>query len=150
MLHLLLGTDWTANRDEILRRVSLDVRNEKENRILMVPELVSHETERLLCAYAGDTASRFAEVLSFTRLARRVADLYGSSAEESLDAGGRVVAMAAAVKRLSSVLKAYASAETKPEFLTSTSDTWVSHTLSSIISASCLRHRRRYSRCAIK
>ena len=118
MLHLLLGTDWTANRDEILRRVSLDVRNEKENRILMVPELVSHETERLLCAYAGDTASRFAEVLSFTRLARRVADLYGSSAEESLDAGGRVVAMAAAVKRLSSVLKAYASAETKPEFLT--------------------------------
>ena len=118
MLHLLLGTDWTANRDEILRRVSLDVEKQKENRILMVPELVSHETERLLCAYAGDTASRFAEVLSFTRLARRVADLYGSSAEESLDAGGRVVAMAAAVKRLSSVLKAYASAETKPEFLT--------------------------------
>ena len=32
MLHLLLGTDWIANRDEILRRVSRDVRNEKENR----------------------------------------------------------------------------------------------------------------------
>ena len=118
MLHLLLGTDWTANRDEILRRISLDVEKQKENRILMVPELISHQTERLLCAHAGDTASRFAEVLSFTRLARRVADVYGSSAEESLDAGGRVVAMAAAVKRLSSVLKAYASAETKPEFLT--------------------------------
>ena len=118
MLHLLLGTDWTANRDEILRRVSRDVNNQKENRILMVPELISHETERLLCAWAGDTASRFAEVLSFTRLARRVADLQGSGAETALDAGGRVVAMAAAVKRLSSVLKAYASAETKPEFLT--------------------------------
>lgn len=118
MLHLLLGTDWTANRDEILRRISLDVKCEKENRILMVPELISHETERLLCNWAGDTASRFAEVLSFTRLARRVADIQGSAAEESLDAGGRVVAMAAAVKRLTSVLKAYASAETKPEFLT--------------------------------
>ena len=118
MLHLLLGTDWTANRDEILRRISQDVKDEKENRILMVPELISHETERLLCAWAGDTASRFAEVLSFTRLARRVADLQGLAAEASLDAGGRVVAMAAAVKRLSSVLKAYASAETKPEFLT--------------------------------
>jgi len=118
MLHLLLGTDWTANRDEILRRISRDVKNEKANRILMVPELVSHETERLLCAWAGDTASRFAEVLSFTRLARRVADTQGASAEACLDAGGRVVAMAAAVKRLSSVLKAYASAETKPEFLT--------------------------------
>ena len=117
MLHLLLGTDWTANRDELLRRISCDVKEQKENRILMVPELISHETERLLCAWAGDTASRFAEVLSFTRLARRVADLQGSAAETCLDAGGRVVAMAAAVKRLSSVLKAYASAETKPEFL---------------------------------
>ena len=117
MLRLLLGTDWTANRDELLRRISRDVKNEKENRILMVPELISHETERLLCYWAGDTASRFAEVLSFTRLARRVADVQGSAAEECLDAGGRVVAMAAAVKRLNSVLKAYASAETKPEFL---------------------------------
>ena len=118
MLHLILGTDWTANRDEILRRISRDVKEEKDNRILMVPELISHETERLLCAWAGDTTSRFAEVLSFTRLARRVADMQGCAAEVCLDAGGRVVAMAAAVKRLSSVLKAYAAAETKPEFLT--------------------------------
>lgn len=117
MLHLLLGTDWIANRDELLRRISWDVKNEYGNRILMVPELISHETERLLCTWAGDTASRFAEVLSFTRLGRRVADVQGGAAEASLDAGGRVVAMAAAVKRLSSVLKAYAAAETKPEFL---------------------------------
>ena len=117
MLHLLLGTDWTANRDEILRRIGNDVKNEKGNRILMVPELISHEMERQLCVWAGDTASRFAEVLSFTRLARRVADEQGSAAEECLDAGGRVVAMAAAVKQLHSQLKAYASVETKPEFL---------------------------------
>ena len=118
MLHLLLGTDWTANRNEILRRISQDVGDEKKNRILMVPELVSHETERLLCDHAGDTASRFAEVLSFTRLARRVAEEQGCAMEPCLDAGGRVVAMAAAVKQLHNVLKAYASAETKPEFLT--------------------------------
>ena len=117
MLYLLLGTDWTVNRDEILRRISRDVKEKKGNRILMVPELISHETERLLCRWAGDTASRYAEVLSFTRLARRVADEQGHGAQACLDAGGRVVAMAAAVKRLTSVLKAYASAETKPEFL---------------------------------
>ena len=118
MLHLLLGTDWTANRDEILRRISRDVKEEKNGRILMVPELISHETERRLCAAAGDTASRFAEVLSFTRMGRRVADEQGNAAEECLDAGGRVVAMAAAARQLSSRLKAYASVETKPEFLT--------------------------------
>lgn len=118
MLHLLLGKDWTANRDEILRRIAWDVRERKENRILMVPELVSHETERRLCMEAGDTASRYAEVLSFTRLARRVSDTMGSAAVECLDNGGRVVAMASAARQLSSRLKAYAAVETRPEFLT--------------------------------
>ena len=118
MLHLLLGRDWTANRDAVLNRIAADVRNRQGNRILMVPELISHDMERRLCAAAGDTASRYAEVLSFTRLARRVADSVGSAAEECLDNGGRVVAMAAAARQLSSRLKAYAAVEAKPEFLT--------------------------------
>ena len=118
MLHLILCRDWTAGRDEILRRIASDVKNRKGNRILMVPELISHETERRLCAAAGDTASRYAEVLSFSRLGRRVLDAAGSGAMECLDAGGRVVAMAAAARSLSSRLKSYASLETKPEFLT--------------------------------
>ncbi len=117
MVHLLLGRDWTANSDEVLRRIARDVKERKGNRILMVPELISHETERRLCAFAGDTASRYAEVLSFTRLARRVSDTMGSAAAECLDNGGRVVAMAAAARQLSSRLKAYAAVETKPEFL---------------------------------
>ena len=117
MVHLLLGRDWTANSDEILNRIARDVRGRKGNRVLIVPELVSHETERRLCASAGDTTSRYAEVLSFTRLARRVADTIGSAAVECLDSGGRVVAMAAAARQLASRLKAYAAVETKPEFL---------------------------------
>lgn len=118
MLTLLLGTDWIANRTQILRMIAEDVRDEKEGRILMVPELISHDTERRLCEAAGDTCSRFAEVLSFTRLAKRVADTVGHAAEECLDNGGRVVAMASAVRQLHSKLKAYASVETNPEFLT--------------------------------
>ena len=118
MLHLLLGRDWTANRETILCRVARDVHQRKENRILMVPELISHDMERRLCAVAGDTASRYAEVLSFTRLGRRVADTVGSAAQECLDNGGRVVAMASAARQLASRLKAYAAVETRPEFLT--------------------------------
>lgn len=117
MLRLLIGKDWTAIRNEILSRIASDVAAEKEGRVLIVPELISHDTERRLCEAAGDTASRFAEVLSFTRLARRVADSVGCAAEECLDNGGRVVAMAAAARQLHSRLKAYASVETKPEFL---------------------------------
>ena len=118
MLRLLIGQDWIAVRNEILERIAADVAAEQPGRILMVPELISHDTERRLCAASGDTASRYAEVLSFTRLARRVADSVGSAAEECLDNGGRMVAMAAAARQLHSRLKAYASVETKPEFLT--------------------------------
>ncbi len=117
MLTLLLGKDWTENRKEILSRIATDVQNRKENRILLVPELISHDTERRLAAAAGDTASRYAQVLSFTRLGRRVMDIVGNASEECLDDCGRVVAMAASARQLHSLLKTYASVETKPEFL---------------------------------
>ncbi len=117
MLTLVLGTDWVANRDEIMQLLAQDVSDKKSGRILIVPELISHDTERRLCASAGDTASRYAQVLSFTRLARRVADSVGHAAQECLDNGGRVVAMASAARQLHSKLKAYASVETRPEFL---------------------------------
>ncbi len=118
MLTLLLGRDWTANRKDILSRIAADVAQEKPGRILLVPELISHDTERRMASVAGDTSSRFAQVLSFSRLASRVCDLVGNGAVETLDNGGRVVAMAAAVRQLHSRLKAYAKVETKPEFLT--------------------------------
>ncbi len=118
MLELILGTDHTANTDEVLRRIASDVKARRGGRILLVPELISHDMERRLCATAGDTASRYAEVLSFTRLARRVSDATGHAPLDCLDNGGRTVAMAAAARQLHSRLKAYASVETKPEFLT--------------------------------
>ena len=101
MLKLLLCEDWLANRDEILKRLARDVAERQGERILLVPELISHDMERRLCRWAGDTASRYAQVLSFTRLARRVAESVGAAAEECLDKGGRVVAMAAAGRQLS-------------------------------------------------
>ena len=118
MLRLLLGKNWIENRDAVLHRIRDDVRNERGNRIFIVPELITHDMERRLCAAAGDTSSRFVEVLSFPRLGLRVAEHVGCGAEECLDNGGRVVAMAASARMLSSKLKSYASVETRPEFLT--------------------------------
>ena len=117
MLNLILGVDWVANQNRILSMIAEDVAQEREGRILLVPELMSHNTERRLCETAGDTASRFAEVLSFTRLARRVSDRIGCAMDDCLDDGGRIVAMAAAVQAVGSRLKAYAAVGTKPEFL---------------------------------
>lgn len=119
MLTMLIGTDWTANRDAILTRISKDVQQQLPNRILLVPELISHDTERRLSLRAGDTCSRFAEVLSFTRLTRRICEWSSCGLRSCLDNGGRLVAMASAARQLHGQLKAYASVETRPEFLTS-------------------------------
>ncbi len=117
MLRLLLGKDWRRLRSQLLAEIGEDVRQKKAGRVYMVPELISHEAERALCEAAGDTASRYAEVLSFTRLCRSVSDAVGALDRECLDGGGRVAAMAAAARSLSSRLKAYAALESKPEFL---------------------------------
>ena len=117
MLKLMLSTDWIAGREALLQQVAEDVRCCRPGRILMVPELISHDTERRLCAAAGDTASRYAEVLSFPRLLRRVSEQTQFMPPECLDNGGRLTAMAAATRQLSSKLKSYAAVETRPEFL---------------------------------
>ena len=96
MLRILLSRDWIACRNEILNRIRDDVAQQLPGRILLVPELISHDMERRLCKTAGVTASRFAEVLSFPRLASRVSDRVGNAAMQCLDNGGRIVAMAAA------------------------------------------------------
>ena len=61
MLRLMLSTDWVAGRQAVLNEVAEQVRARKSGLILMVPELISHDTERRLCAAAGDIASRYAE-----------------------------------------------------------------------------------------
>ncbi len=117
MLELLLSKDWTAGRDAVLERISADSKAGKGKRILLVPELISHDMERRLCACAGNRVCRYGEVLSFPRLVRRVQEYAHCGLEPCLDEGGRIVAMAAAARQLHSQLKAYAAVETKPEFL---------------------------------
>lgn len=117
MLTLLLCTDWVTSRNAVLDQIKKNVQNEISGNILIVPELISHDAERRLCDVSGPAACRFAEVLSFSRLVRRVCDYANVRSPECMDNGGRVVAMAAAARQLHSKLKAYASVETKPEFL---------------------------------
>ena len=122
MLTMILGTDWTANQDTVLEMLSKDIQAENPGRILLVPELITHDTERRLCMIAGNTTSRFAEVLSFSRLTRRICDWANCGMMQCLDNGGRLAAMAAAARQLHGQLKSYASMETRPEFLTALVD----------------------------
>ena len=73
MLHLLYGPAASGKTDLLMGRIRTAVAAHTPGQVLLVPEQYSHEAERALCAACGDSLSLYAEVLSFTGLARRVA-----------------------------------------------------------------------------
>ncbi|MCL2828804.1 MAG: PD-(D/E)XK nuclease family protein [Oscillospiraceae bacterium] len=119
MLHLILGRAGSGKTmalyEAIRRRAAL---SDPSGALLIVPEQYSHAAERELVEQLGDSASLYAEVRSFTRLAARVREELGGSAAVILDEGGRVLTMATALKAVAGALKLYGVLGKKPEFLT--------------------------------
>lgn len=99
----------------VMQDIGASVAERRGGNILIVPEQYSHEAERELCNVCGDSLSLYAEVLSFTRLASRVADEYGGSGKSSLDKGGKLLCMALALDAVGGRLTAYGSARRRPE-----------------------------------
>jgi ATP-dependent helicase/nuclease subunit B len=116
MLQLLLG----RGRRSLPRLLEQIKRDGQENRpaILIVPEQYSHQMERMLCQTVGNESCLFAEVLSFTRLAGRVAAEAGGLAVSPLDQGGRILMMRRAQTLVESRLSFYARDTVKPAFFT--------------------------------
>lgn len=117
MLELILSRSRKQNTDAMMQRIKAAADRREEGQILIVPEQFSHDAERALCEACGDTISRWAEVLSFTRLADRVFSVYGGISRETLDDGGRFTALTLALEQVISRLKVYAPARTKPELI---------------------------------
>jgi len=116
MLKLLLGRAGTGKTTQILETIARQGPNRPQ--VLLVPEQHSHDMERKLCAISGNQVSRYAEVLSFTRLADRVFSVCGGLAAPALDAGGRLLLMYTALKNVSGQLRLYARPSRRPAFLT--------------------------------
>ena len=83
--------------------------------ILLVPEQYSHEAERELCRVCGDRLSLYAEVLSFSGLARSLETRRGGAAAPWLDQGGRMLCMALALQGVGARLKVYGAAQRRAE-----------------------------------
>jgi ATP-dependent helicase/nuclease subunit B len=86
------------------------------NQILLVPEPLSHETERLLQGL-GDGIGMSAEVLTFQRIAHRTLMKEGGLAAPQLDAGGRLLLLARAVNDVREHLKEWGRVASNTEFL---------------------------------
>ena len=106
MVRLILGRAGAGKTALVFREISECVRRGEGGLVLLVPEQYSHEAERELCAAAGDSLSRYGEVLSFTGLARRVFSQLGGS-RPAVDGGGRLLCMAAAARTVEERLRVY-------------------------------------------
>ena len=117
MVRLILGRAGTGKTGRIFNEIAARVAAGEGGTILLVPEQYSHEAERELCAAAGDRLSAYAEVMSFTALARRVFSDCGG-ARELLDAGGRLLCMAVAAEEAGGALRLYGRARRNVHLLT--------------------------------
>lgn len=114
MLRLITGKAGAGKTAAIMNEIAQAAASGRGGRIVIVPEQYSHEAERELCATAGDRASLYAEVVSFTRLARNIAAETGGAGENYLDKGGRLLCMTRALNHSSPALKLYARAKDRP------------------------------------
>ena len=115
MLRLITGRAHTGKTSAIMDEIALAVREGRGGNMLIVPEQYSHEAERELCARCGDAMSLFAEVFSFTGLARRVMSQQGGAAAAWLDRGGRQLCMALALGQVGARLKVYGASGRRVE-----------------------------------
>ena len=115
MLRLIIGKAGAGKTAAVIGEIRQAVEARQSGRLLLVPEQYSHEAERELCAACGDRLSLYAEVLSFTGLARRVMARQGGGAASFLDQGGRLLCMALALNMLGPRLQVYSAARQKAE-----------------------------------
>ena len=115
MLRLLTGKAGAGKTAAVISEIDAFVRLGRGGSMLIVPEQYSHEAERELCRRCGDTLSLYAEVFSFTGLARRIMSRQGGAAATMLDKGGRMLCMALALNQVYSRLKVYGGARRKAE-----------------------------------
>ena len=117
MLRLILGRAGTGKTARMLEELRARVDARIGGGYFIVPEQYSHEAERELAARCGDRASLYAEVLSFTRLAHRVAIRVGGSARTYLDNGGRLLQLSLALDQVGTSLEVYGAAARRPEMM---------------------------------
>ncbi|MBO5556128.1 MAG: ATP-dependent nuclease subunit B, partial [Oscillospiraceae bacterium] len=115
MLRLILGKAGSGKTAAVIGEIREAVEAGQGGRMLLVPEQYSHEAERELCAACGDRLSLYAEVFSFTGLARRIRSRQGGAAATYLDKGGRLLCMALAMDQVGGRLKVYTAARRQTE-----------------------------------
>ena len=115
MLRIITGRAGAGKTARIMDELRERVEAGRAGGVLLVPEQYSHEAERELAHIAGPRAALYAEVLSFTGVARRVEAELGPGGKKPLTAGGRLLCMSLALEAVYSRLRVYGRARRSPE-----------------------------------
>ena len=115
MLRFVIGRAGAGKTAALIREIRENMLRGAGGNILLVPEQYSHEAERELCRVCGDSLSLYAEVLSFSGLARSLETKRGGAAAPWLDQGGRMLCMALALQSIGARLRVYGAAQRRPE-----------------------------------
>lgn len=116
MMKLLIGRAGSGKTTAIFQRIAAQA-NSGKRQILIIPELASHEYERMLAHWTHNTGARYAEVLTFRRIANRVFSEAGGLADTVLTPAGRLLVLYESVRRSSDALSLYRNAARKPDVL---------------------------------
>jgi ATP-dependent helicase/nuclease subunit B len=106
LLKLILGRSGAGKTQFSIQKASELAKN-NQSVILIVPEQITFNTEKMLLKKIGASACLNIEVLSFTRLAQRVFKECGGLACRYIDDCGRYIIMRLALKQVSDILKIY-------------------------------------------
>jgi ATP-dependent helicase/nuclease subunit B len=117
MLRLILGRAGTGKTARVMNEIKEEGQNGRKKLILLVPEQFSHDAERQLCRFCGDSLSLYGESVTFTRLASRVIAETGGKQGEILDEGALILAMWRALELSRPRLRLYGAGDARAEFL---------------------------------
>ncbi|MGM9639594.1 MAG: PD-(D/E)XK nuclease family protein [Butyricicoccaceae bacterium] len=115
MLDLICSARRADNIDALYDAVGRNIA-QKKKQLILVPETHSHRAEKRLLHQWGNGAGRWAQVMTFTRLADRALEAAGKS-PETVDPGGRVLLMYKAVRSVESSLTYYRQAAGRADML---------------------------------
>ncbi|MBR4869394.1 MAG: exodeoxyribonuclease V subunit gamma, partial [Oscillospiraceae bacterium] len=115
MLEIWIGLTRSGKSERILQQ--REKRKKEAPQLLIVPEPASHQAEVDLCRALGDTASRYAEVVSFRLLSQRVLSETGGLSDYTLDKGGKILMMQRSLQEIAGKLHIYGRSSRKVAFL---------------------------------
>lgn len=117
MLNFIIGRAGTG-KTYMTRKIVLEkLRLNETKLLLLVPEQISFENEKLILNLVGAKSSRFINVVSFTSLTTMVSRLTGGFAGKRLDDSARSMIMSLAIEKVKPNLNIYKRHSGKIEFV---------------------------------